>query len=59
MTFDVFLKFLIMLEISSKSTKSTNVALGLRHRHNDPRSPRSLIEFLESYFELLMCRKRC
>jgi hypothetical protein len=43
-----------MLEIYSRSIESTNVTLELRYRHNDLRSPKSLIEFLESYLKLLI-----
>ncbi len=41
-----------MLEISSRLIKSTNVALELRYLHNNFKSLESLIESLESYFEL-------
>jgi len=54
MTLNVFLKFLIMLEIYSRSIESTNMTLELRYRHKDLRSPKSLIEFLESYLKLLI-----
>ncbi len=40
--------------INLKLIELANVALELRHRHNNLKSSKSLIEFLESYLELLM-----
>ena len=50
----VLFKFLIVLKVYLGSTKSTNVTLGLRYRHNDLESLESLIEFLENYPKLSM-----
>jgi len=49
---NVSFKFLIMLRICSRLTKSTNVTLELKHRHSNLKSLESLIEFLENYSEL-------
>ena len=52
--FNVFLKFLIILEVNLKLTKSTNIVLELRYRHNNLENLKLLIELLENYFELLI-----
>jgi hypothetical protein len=49
---NVSLKFLIMLKVYSRLTRSTNVTLELRYRHNNFENLESLIESLENYFEL-------
>jgi hypothetical protein len=49
---DISFKFLIMPKTCSRLTKSTNIALELKHWHNSFRSLELLIEFLESYLEL-------
>jgi len=43
-----------MLEINLRSTRFINVALRLKHRHNNLKNLKSLIEFLENYFKLSM-----
>jgi len=57
-TLGVFPKFLVMLEVNLRSTGPTNVALGLRHRHNDLGSPESLIGRLENYLELPIIKQQ-
>ncbi len=51
-TLNVLFKFLIIFEVYSRLTKSTNITLELRYWHNNFESLRSLIELLKSYFEL-------
>jgi len=53
-TLNISLKFLIILEINLRLSRSTNITLELKYWYNNSKSLELLIESLENYFKLLI-----